>query len=144
MINVVIGFDKEQGMYKVYEPTTDTLLITSSLSESFIKLSEFLNQKGMIPGDILGSDCIQYHIDSSTFLAMIESNVALLKRLNTAPSGFMISGQRFGQSSTQSSPSNKSWDGGKSKRKKIGGGGTFSKSGFKNSYKKFGGNENWS
>ena len=135
MIDVVIGFDKEEQVYKVYEPSTDTLLVTTSLGESFIKLSEFLKSKGMIMGDLLGDDSIRYHIDSATLLAMVESNANLLKRLNQAPSGFMISGQRFGQSTTSSSSNNK---GGQKKQKFGGTGGTFSKSKFNESYKKFG------
>jgi hypothetical protein len=135
MIDVVIGFDKEEQVYKVYEPSTDTLLVTTSLGESFIKLSEFLKSKGMIMGDLLGDDNVRYHIDSATLLAMVESNANLLKRLSQAPSGFMISGQRFGQSTTSSSSSNK---GGQKKQKFGGSGGTFSKSKFNESYKKFG------
>ena len=135
MIDVVIGYDKEDQVYKVYESSTDTLLVTTSLGESFIKLSEFLKSKGMIPGDLLGDDNVRYHIDSATLLAMVESNANLLKRLNQAPSGFMISGQRFGQSTTSSSSSNK---GGQKKQKFGGSGGTFSKSKFNESYKKFG------
>jgi hypothetical protein len=135
MIDVVIGFDKEEQVYKVYEPSTDTLLVTTSLGESFIKLSEFLKSKGMIMGDLLGDDNVRYHIDSATLLAMVESNANLLKRLSQAPSGFMISGQRFGQSTTSSSSSNK---GGQKKQKFGGTGGTFSKSKFNESYKKFG------
>lgn len=132
MIDIVIGFDKDEQVYKVYEPSTDTLLVTTSLGESFAKLSEFLQTKGMILGDILGADNIRYHIDSATFLGMVESNVNLLKRLNQAPSGFMISGQRFGQSTTGNTGSS-------SKKKNFGKtGGTFSKSKFNESYKKFG------
>lgn len=128
MIDIVIGYDKEEQVYKVYEQSTDTLLITSSLGESFIKLSEFLKDRGMIMGDLLGTDDIRYHIDSATFLTMVESNANLLKRLNRAPSGFMISGQRFGQPQTQ-----------QTKKKNFrGNGGTFSKSKFNDSYKKFG------
>ena len=135
MIDVVIGYDKGEQVYKVYEPSTDTLLITTNLGESFIKLSEFLKSRGMIPGDLLGDESIRYHIDSATLLAMVESNANLLKRLNQAPSGFMISGQRFGQSTTSSQ--NKS--GGGQKKQKFGGsGGTFSRSKFNESYKKFG------
>ena len=61
MIEIVINFDQNSKMYKVYEPTSDTLLITSNLSESLIKLSEFLRNSGMIQSDILASDCISYH-----------------------------------------------------------------------------------
>ena len=136
MIDVVIGYDKEDQVYKVYEPSTDTLLVTTSLGESFIKLSEFLKSSGMIIGDLLGDDNVRYHIDSATLLAMVESNANLLKRLNQAPSGFMISGQRFGQSTTSSSQNKNNGSG---KKQKFGGsGGTFSKSKFNESYKKFG------
>ena len=91
----------------------------------------------MIMGDLLGDDSIRYHIDSATLLAMVESNANLLKRLSQAPSGFMISSQRFGQSTT--SPSSSGNRGGGQKKQKFGGsGGTFSKSKFNESYKKFG------
>ncbi len=140
MIDVVIEYEKESGMYKVYEPTSDTLLITTNLTDSFLKLSEFLHQSGMIPGDILGSNDIRYHIDSATFLAMIESNVALLKRLNQAPSGFTIASQRFGQSQNTGRPQ-KQQKNGKQGRPKFKSG-NFSKSSFNNSYKKFGGYDN--
>lgn len=103
MIEVVINFDPVTQMYKVYEPTSDTLLATASLGESFIKLSEFLQSSGMISVDLLKCQDISYHLDSYTLLAIIESNVNLLKRLNTAPSGFMNSSQRFGMGSTSGS-----------------------------------------
>ena len=144
MIDVVVTYDKDQEVFKVYEPTSDTLLVTSNLSESFVKLSEFLKNSGMINNDILTSDNIRYHIDSATFLAMIESNVNLLKRLNQSPSGFMISSQRFGQSQTnlssqiQQKKGNNSSEGKKRKFKS----GKFSKSSFDSSYRKFGGYEN--
>ena len=138
MIDIVIGYDKEEQVYKVYEPSTDTLMVTTSLGESFIKLSEFLKSKGMIPGDLLGEDSVRYHIDSATLLAMVESNANLLKRLNQAPSGFMISGQRFGQSTTSTSSSQNNRGGGQKKQKFGGNGGTFSRSKFNESYKKFG------
>ena len=142
MIDIVVGYDKDQGMYKVYEPSTDTLFVTTSLGDSFLKLSAFLKQQKMIATDLLGADDIRYHIDSATFLAMIESNVNLLKRLNQAPSGFMISGQRLGQpqSSLQSQIQKKKggYSSSNSKNKKFKSG-SFSKSSFSNSYKKFGG-----
>ena len=125
MIDIVVGFDKEQGMYKIYEPTTDTMFVTTSLGDSFLRLSEFLKSRGMIPGDLLSAQDIRYHMDSSCFLAMVESNVNLLKRLNQAPSGFMISEQRMKQQT--------------GKKQKFKGKG-FSKSTFNESYKKFGSN----
>lgn len=137
MIDVVINYDESTGSFKLYEPTTDTLLITTSLGDTFIKLSEFLRQSGMIAEDILSSSEITYHIDSATFLALIQSNVSLLKRLNTAPSGFMISSKRFGVSG-QGGNNNNSSSSTKKKGKRFGSGGSFSKSSFVSSYKKFG------
>lgn len=135
-------------MYKIYEPTTDTLFVTASLGDSFLKLSEFLKEQGMIPEDILKSDNIRYHIDSSTFIAMVESNVNLMKRLSQGPSSFMISDKRFGQSQSlqQQIQQKKQKDGynnykGKApKRATKFKSGNFSKSSFGDSYRKFGGN----
>lgn len=159
MIEVVINYDENNKVFKVYEPTTDTLLITASITESFVKLSEFLQSKGMIPMDILNSKEVSYHIDSPTFIAMVESNVNLLKRLNSAPSGFTISSQKFGVSNYKPSVSSqlaakKNAGQGfsnslgkntsrKSRGKKFGSSagssGMFSKSAFRSSNKKFGG-----
>lgn len=142
MIEVVVKFDKSRGLYVIYEPTTETLFLTASLGESFLKLSQFLQERGMIDKDILQSDNISYHIDSACFIAMVESNANLLKRLSQAPSGFTISSQRFGVSPALSSGQglqkkkgpNDNYRSGKKST------GTFSKSGFKNANKKFGGN----
>ena len=158
MIEIVINYDPTQKVFKLYEPTTDTLLITASLGESFIKLNEFLKNQGMITTDILNTLDITYHIDTMTFLALIESNVGLIKQLNQSPSGFMISSQRFGMTNTLGSgpkqqsqgQQNQNLAGKKSnndyydsKRKRgqrdRGSSGFFSDSSFRSSYKKFGG-----
>lgn len=138
MIDVVINFDISRGEYKLYEPTTDTLLITTSLGETFAKLDEFLKERGLIASSILSTADINYHIDSPTFIAMVKSNADLLKRLNNAPSGFMISSNRFGITQGQSSLSDSYKDQRKrgGKRKSA----TFSKSSFNTSNKKFGNN----
>ena len=141
MIEVVVKYDKSRGLYVIYEPTTETLFLTASLGESFLKLSQFLQDQGMIDKDILQVDNISYHIDSATFIAMVESHTHLLQRLRQAPSGFTISSQRFGVSPALSSggglqKKNSSSDV-RMGRKSTG---TFSKSGFKNANKKFGGN----
>ena len=136
MIDVVINFDSERKEFKLYEPTTDTLLITTSLGETFAKLDEFLRDRGLIASNILSTADINYHIDSPTFIAMVKSNADLLKRLNNAPSGFMISSNRFGISQGQSSLSDSYKEKGRGKRKSA----TFSKTSFNNSNKKFGNN----
>lgn len=140
MIDVVVNFDPTRGEFKLYEPTTDTLLITTSLGETFAKLDEFLHERGLIASNILTTADVNYHIDSATFIAMVKSNADLLKRLNNAPSGFMISSNRFGITPGQSSLSDSYKDKGKGKgggRRKSA---TFSKSSFNNSNKKFGNN----
>lgn len=150
MVEVVINYDQSTQEYKIYEPTTDTLLISSNLTEAFVNLSVFLTSAGLIHGDILNYPEISYHFDSHTVKSMIESNVNLLKRLQTAPSGFMISSQKFGGSTTSpikpkkqesgfdSNGFNKSYQADRrfSGKKSS----SFSgKSGFKTSNKKFGG-----
>lgn len=139
MIDVVVNFDPIRGEFKLYEPTTDTLLITTSLGETFAKLDEFLKERGLIASSILATADVNYHIDSATFIAMVKSNADLLKRLNNAPSGFMISSNRLGITPGQSSLSDSYKDKnarGKGRRKSA----TFSKSSFNNSNKKFGNN----
>lgn len=125
MIEVVINYSDKDQNFKVYEPTTDTLLVSASLTEALVNLSAFLVQQGMIQGDILSYPDISYHIDSYTMKAMVESNVALMKRLQTAPSGFMISSQKFGGSSMTSS----------SQRKQQKGDNGFEKNSFTKAYK---------
>lgn len=98
MVEIVINYVSERQQFKVYEPTTDTLIVSSSLTEALVNLSNFLVQSGLIQGDILSYPDISYHLDSYTVKAMVESNVNLLKRLQTAPSGFMLSSQKFGGS----------------------------------------------
>ncbi len=139
MIDVVIGFDKEKEEFNLYEPSTDTLLITTSLGELFIKFDEFLKLNGLISGaDILNTAEINYHIDSPTFIAMVSSNAALLKRLNSAPSGFMISSQKFGIQNNNYQNNNNQKEFKDYKKKYNRSSGTFSKSSFNNSNKKFG------
>lgn len=136
MVEVVINYDKEESLFKAYEPTTDTLLITSSLGDTFNKLEHHLLQYGLIAGSLLSNQDIIYHIDSPTFIAMVQSNANLLKRLNNAPSGFMISSQRLGIGSGKAN-NNGDWKNRKSSgnSKKTG---TFSKSNLSGANKKFG------
>ena len=99
MVEIVINYDKDNQKFNVYEPTTDTLLVSSNLTEALVNLSLFLGSAGLIQGDILDYPEISYHLDSYTVKSMVESNVNLIKRLQTAPSGFTISNQRFGGTS---------------------------------------------
>lgn len=147
MIEVLIKYLPDRSCYGVYEPTTDTLMAASNISEALVSLSKFLKDSGMIDKDILSSDEISYHLDSQTMKAMVESNVNLMKRLNNAPSGFMMSSQRFGSSLTSQNKKDNNVGGGDSKfgNKNFGGkrnsgfSSFSSNSNFGTSYKKFGG-----
>lgn len=143
MVEIVINYDQNSQGYKIYEPTTDTLLVSSNLTEAFVNLSMFLSSSGLIQGDILNYPEISYHLDSYTVKSMIESNVNLLKRLQTAPSGFMISSQKFGGSSTSSyKKQEKGFDKSYQSEKRFSSKSSSSfsgKSGFKTANKKFGG-----
>lgn len=129
MIEIVIKYNEDKQMYGVYEPSTNTYMLSGSLSEGLVYLEQFLVDAKMIGSSLLDSD-VSYHLDSKSMKAMIESNTALMKRLNTAPSGFMLSQQRFGGSTSTSQKSSSSTFGK--------GGATFSNSKFKDSYRKFG------
>lgn len=133
MVDIVINFDKDQNVFKAYEPSTDTLFVTSSLGETFNKIEAHLKQYGLIAGTLLGDQNITYHLDSPTFIAMVQSNANLLKRLNNAPTGFMISQQRLGLGTGNNNNSTKNY--GKKQRKT----GQFSKSNLNGANKKFGG-----
>ena len=137
MVEVVINYDRENNVFKAYEPTTDTLFVTASLGDTFNKLEAHLLQYGLIAGSLLADQNITYHLDSPTFVAMVQSNANLLKRLNNAPSGFMISSQRLGLGSGMNSNNGKDWKNKKSgySNKKTG---TFSKSNLSGANKKFG------
>lgn len=139
MIEVVIRYDDQKNCYAVYEPSTDSLMVASNLSEALVLLNNFLRDSGLSKVDLLGCDDIFYHIDNKSMKAIIEGNLSLLKRLNNAPSGFMISNQRFGMSPNNNSNVNSNKDGkpdkNYNKRKSFGFAGA---TGFKNAFKKFG------
>ena len=140
MIEIVIKFDKAKGVFVVYEPATDTLMASTNLTEALVSLNKFLLDTGMSQVDLLHCPNISYHIDSETMNSIIEGNMQLLKRLNQAPSGFMLSNRKFGQS-MQGPTSSKKDDPMKTKKKK-GGSGTFAGAdGFKGAFKKFGKNK---
>lgn len=96
MVEIAITFDPDKEVFKVYEPSSDTLLVTNTLTESLMKLNEFLKSENMITGDLLNTADVSYHMDSYSMSTMIRSNANLLKRLSTANSGFTVSTQKFG------------------------------------------------
>lgn len=147
MVEVVINYNKDNQNFQVYEPTTDTLLVSSNLTEALVNLSIFLNSAGLLQGDILDYPEISYHLDSYTVKSMVESNVNLIKRLQTAPSGFTISSQRFGgtsglissKKSNNSTGFSESYKNSDRKFNKKSSSNFSEKSGFRTANKKFGG-----
>lgn len=96
MIKIVINYNKIKKEYQIYESSTETVLISSSLTEGLVNLNLFLKDSGLTKKDILEEDDIEYFLDSATIKSMIESNVNLLKKLHSAPSEFKISSGKFG------------------------------------------------
>lgn len=139
MVEIVINYDSQRKEYKIYEPSTDTLMVSGNLTEALLILNKFLIEQGLINVDILQCPDISYHLDSDTMRSIVEGNIKLIKRLRSAPSGFMMSSQRFGGGNSSGQQAKSSSD---TSSKKKGGGGTFAGAkGFQNAYKKFGGNK---
>lgn len=132
MIEVVIRYNESRQEFVIYEPTSDTMMVGSNLTECLGNLSKLLMEMSGL--DLLNNLDVSYHIDSYTMKAMITSNVDLLKQLKSGPSGFTRSQQKFGGGSASVSSSDCS----KSKKKKYNSGFQGAK-GFSSAYKKFGG-----
>lgn len=100
-MDIVINYDPSKKEYKIYEPSSDTVLVSSNLTEGIVNLDIFLKSQGLIKedSDILLSENIDYHMDSYTMRAMVESNVNLIKRLRSGQSEFKNSSNKFGLSS---------------------------------------------
>ena len=52
MIEVVINYDKSRKEYKIYESSTETLMISGNLTEGLITLNDFLRNHYLIKEDI--------------------------------------------------------------------------------------------
>ena len=94
MIEIVINYDPQKQYFKIYEPSTDSLMVSANLAEALCILNKFLKDSGLSNEDILNSSNISYHIDSYTIRGIIEGNLKLIKRLNQAPSGFQTATQK--------------------------------------------------
>lgn len=127
MIEIVIKFDPQKQYYAIYEPSTDSLMVSANLPEALCILNQFLLDSGLSNKDILNNPDISYHLDSVTMRGIIEGNLKLVKRLNQAPSSLQSSVQQPSQ-------------GKNGKKEKSKGGGFAGATGFKASYKKFGSN----
>ena len=132
MIEVVIRYNELRQEFIIYEPTTDTMMVGSNLTECLGNLSTLLMEMSGL--NLLDNPGVSYHIDSYTMKSMITSNVDLLKQLKSGPSGFTKSQQKFGGGSSSTTTN----DCNKSKKKKYNSGFQGAK-GFSNAYKKFGG-----
>lgn len=101
MIEIVINYDKVKKEYKIYESSTETLMISGDLTQGLVTLNDFLRNHYLIKEDILQEKDIIYHLDGTTMIEIIMSNVNLLKQLkNLAPSSFQISTSKFGTTKT--------------------------------------------
>lgn len=103
MIEIVINYDKLKKEYKIYESSSETLMVSENLTQGLVTLNDFLRNHYLIKEDILKEKDIMYHIDGTTMIEIIMSNVNLLNQLkNMAPSSFQISTSKFG--TTKSAP----------------------------------------
>ena len=140
MIEIVVNYDKESKNFRIYESTTQTLLISDTLGDGFKNLSEFLRQSGLITTNIVEEPGILYHIDSYTFSEIIKSNQNLLTRVKEVTSEFKNSAQKFGTTLSNSGTSRKPEFTRGSDNFKKGKMSGFKKSGFGKSMGKFGKN----
>lgn len=101
MIEVVINYDKTKKEYRIYESSTETLMISANLTEGLVTLNDFLRNHYLIKDDILKEKNITYHLDGTTMIEIVMSNVNLLNQLKKmAPSSFQISSSKFGTTKT--------------------------------------------
>lgn len=110
-INIAIKYNPLDEEYNIYEPSTDTLLLSKNLTEGLVNLNNFLIDSGMTKTDILNDDSIEYHLCSKTMRAMIDSNVKLIKRLSRGPSEFQVAKDRFGSSPLATTSKRSSFNG---------------------------------
>lgn len=107
-MDIVINFDSERQIYKIYEGSTETLLVSQDLAEGMFNMNTFLKMEGHIPegSDIFRVGDVSYHLDSTTMNAILKSNINLVNRLRSGPSEFKISSEKFGGSSSSAGPGN--------------------------------------
>ena len=140
MIEIVVNYDKNTKNFRIYESSTQTLLVSDTLGDGFRNLSEFLRQSGLIEKNIVEESGILYHIDSYTFSEIIKSNQSLMTRVKEIPSEFKNSAQKFGTTLGNSSGNKKPDFSRGSDNFKKGRMSGFKKSGFGKSFGKFGKN----
>ena len=99
MIEIVVNYDQTKQEYQIYESSTQTLILSTSLGDGFKNLNGYLLSSGQITKSILEDQNIQYHFDAFTFQEIIKSNISLLKRVSEIPSEFKNSANKFGMPS---------------------------------------------
>lgn len=99
MTEIVVKYDKSSNEYRIYENTSQTLIMSRTLGEGFSNLNLFLIQSGQIQKSLIEDEDVIYHFDGHTFKEIIKSNMALLKRVSDIPSEFKNSANKFGMPS---------------------------------------------
>lgn len=139
MTEIVIKYDDSTKEYRLFEGTSQTLIMSRTLGEGFSNLNKFLLESGQIEKSLIEDPNILYHFDSHTFHEIIKSNIALLKRVSNIQSEFKNSANKFGMPSVPkdlNSKNKQSFAKGSSnfQRKRMSG---FKGSNFSDSYGKF-------
>ena len=62
-LTIVIEYESLGKQFNIYEPTTDTLLVSENLTEGLVLLNDFLMKNNLIEKDILKTDSIKYQLD---------------------------------------------------------------------------------
>lgn len=92
--------DNDLGEYNLYLRDLSVLIKSPDLFKCLVLLNEYLVDNGY--QELLKDEGLVYTLDSATMVAMISSNVQLIKRLSQLPSKFVQAQEKFGIS-TQSS-----------------------------------------
>lgn len=98
---VDITRDNDLGEYNLFLRDLSVLIKSPDLFKCLVLLNEYLVNNGY--EELLKDESLMYTMDSYTMVAMISSNVNLLKRLSQAPSKFLQSQEKFGISSQSGS-----------------------------------------
>ena len=102
MITVVINYDSDLEVFKLYYKDLDVVFTSEEMFKVLVLFNSFISEHYGENFNILNSTEINY---SYSMKQMILSNVKLIKRLSKMPSAFQQSNERFGSSSIVSSGS---------------------------------------
>lgn len=99
MITVVINYDSDLEVFKLYYKDLDVVFTSEEMFKVLVLFNSFISEHYGENFNILNSTEINYILDSYSMKQMILSNVKLIKRLSKMPSAFQQSNERFGSSS---------------------------------------------